>query len=67
MKTSETKRIVGSGLLWIGCYMLVSSIMYALGGSAAWFSRLSLGVMALGLWYAGTPDRRPVDSQEGGR
>lgn len=48
------RSFVGMWLLSIGCFMLFSSAMYAIGGGDAWFSRLSLGVVALGLWYVGT-------------
>jgi hypothetical protein len=48
------RRSVGVGLLSIGCFMLFSSVMYVIGGGEAWFSRLSLGVVTLGLWYVGT-------------
>lgn len=57
-------RSVGVMLLFVGSYALYSSVMYVLGGltdgcpsrmplSEKWFSRLALGVVSLGLWYAG--------------
>ena len=59
------RRFVGMMLLSVGCFMLFSSVMYIIGGGEAWFSRLALGVVTLGLWYTGTPPANArLDRQE---
>ena len=46
--------IIGKILLCFVVFMILSSVIYVIIGSDAWFSRMAVGVITLGLWYTGT-------------